>query len=168
MLLGRPTSVRAISSTKVSKLQEGPSFANATKEYTFFWDFTRSWGSSWMWDDIDFAQETTQDLKWVAEGMQNNTLVWTTDGSYDKKWTADLSSVGWIIFCKRTGLRMTGRFWKKSPSASSFRVEMLGLCCLHRLARAVAEFFSTGQWEVVISCDNKRALELSANHWWRI
>jgi hypothetical protein len=38
-----------------------------------------------MWDDIDFAQETTQELKWVAEGMQNNTLVWTTDGSYDKK-----------------------------------------------------------------------------------
>jgi hypothetical protein len=32
-----------------------------------------------MWDDIDFAQETTQDLKWVAEGMQNNTLMLTTD-----------------------------------------------------------------------------------------
>jgi hypothetical protein len=28
-----------------------------------------------MWDDIDFTQDTTQDLKWVAEGMQNNTLV---------------------------------------------------------------------------------------------
>jgi hypothetical protein len=39
MLLGCPTSVRAISSTKVNKLQEGPSFADATKEYTNFWDF---------------------------------------------------------------------------------------------------------------------------------
>jgi hypothetical protein len=36
MLLGCPTSVRAILSTKVNKLQEGPSFADATKEYTIF------------------------------------------------------------------------------------------------------------------------------------
>ncbi len=113
MLLGRPTSVRAILLTKINKLQEGPSFANATKEYTIFWDFIRSWGGSWMWDDIDFTQETTQDLKWVAEGMQNNTLLWTTDGSYNRKQAADLSGVGWIIFCKRTGLWMTGTFWEK-------------------------------------------------------
>ena len=76
-----------------------------------------------MWDDIDFTQDTTQDLKWVANGMQNNTLVWTTDGSYDRKRAADLSGVGWIIFCKRTGLQMTGTFWEKSPLVSSFRVD---------------------------------------------
>ena len=121
-----------------------------------------------MWDDIDFTQDTTQDLKWVVEGMQNNTLVWTTDGSYDRKRAADLSSVGWIIFCKRTGLRVTGTLWEKSPSASSFRAEMLGLCCLHLLARAVAEFYNIGQWYATISCDNKRALELSSNHRRRI
>jgi hypothetical protein len=63
---------------------------------------------------------------------------------------------------------MTGTFWGKSPSASLFRAEMLGLCCLHLLARAVAEFFGTGQWEAFISCNNKRALELSSNHWQRI
>jgi hypothetical protein len=121
-----------------------------------------------MWDDIDFSQDTTQDLKWVANRMQNNTLVWTTDGSYDRKRVADLSGVGWIIFCKRTGLQMTGTFWGKSPSASSFRVEMLGLACLHLLARAVVEFFNLGQWAAVISCDNKKALELSLNHRRRI
>ncbi len=121
-----------------------------------------------MWDDIDFGQETTQDLKWVAEGMQNNTLVWTMGGSYDRKWVADLSGVSWIIFCKRTGLWMTGMFWEKSPSASLFRAEMLGLCCLHLLARAVAESFGTGQWEAVTLCNNKKALELSSNHWQRI
>jgi hypothetical protein len=83
-----------------------------------------------MWKDIDFTQETTQDLKWVAKGMENNTLVWTTDGSYNRKQAANLSAVSWIIFCKRTGLQMTGTFWEKSPSASLFRAEMLGLCCL--------------------------------------
>ncbi len=63
-----------------------------------------------MWEDIDFTQETTQDLKWVAKGMKNNILVWVTDGSYNRKQAADLSAVGWIIFCKRTGLQMTGTF----------------------------------------------------------
>jgi hypothetical protein len=168
MLLGHPTSVKAISSTKVNKLQEVPSFADATKEYTIFWDFIQSWGGSWMWDDIDFVQETTQELKWVAQGMQNNTLVWTTDRSYNRKRAANLTGVGWIIFCKRTGLWMTGTFWEKPPSASLFRAKMLGLCCLHLLVRAVAEFFGTGQWEAVISCYNKRALELSSNHRQRI
>jgi hypothetical protein len=114
------------------------------------------------------VQEATQDLKWVAEGMQNNTLVWTTDGSYNRKRAVDLSGVDWIIFCKRTGLWMTGTFWEKSPSASLFRAEMLGLCCLHLLARAVAEFFGTGQWEAILLCNNKRALELSSNHQQRI
>jgi hypothetical protein len=121
-----------------------------------------------MWDDIDFTQDTTQDLKWVADGMQNNTLMWTTDRSYDRKRAADLSGVGWIIFCKRTGLQMTETFWEKSPSASSFRAEMLGLACLHLLARAVVEFFNLGLWAAVILCDNKKALELSLNYCQRI
>jgi hypothetical protein len=121
-----------------------------------------------MWDDIDFTQDTTQDLKWVAEGMQNNTLVWSTDESYDRKQADGLSSVGWIIFCKRTGLQMTGTFWEKSPTPSSFRAEMLGLCCLHLLARGVTEFFDIGQLAAILSCNNKRALELSSNHCWKI
>ncbi len=120
-----------------------------------------------MWDDR-LVQEVTQDLKWVAEGMQNNTLGWTTNGSYDRKRAVDLSGMDWIIFCKRTGLWMTGTFWEKSPSASSFRAEMLGLCCLHLLAGAVAEFFGTGQWEAALLCNNKRALELSSNYQQRI
>jgi hypothetical protein len=121
-----------------------------------------------MWEDIDLTQDTTQDLRWVAEGMQKNTLVWTTDGSYDRKRATDLSGVGCIIFCTGTGLCMTGMFWKKTPSDSLFRVEMLGLCALHLLAWVVAGFFGIGQWASVLPCDNKQALELSSHHWQRI
>ncbi len=56
----------------------------------------------------------------------------------------------------------------KPPSASSFRAKMLGLACLHLLARAVVEFFNLGQWAAVISCNNKKALDLSLNHRRRI
>jgi hypothetical protein len=63
---------------------------------------------------------------------------------------------------------MTGTFWEKSPSASLFRAEMLGQCCLHLLARGVAKFFDLGQWAAILSCNNKRDLELSSNHRQRI
>ncbi len=79
--LGHPTSVRVILPTRVSKLQEGPSLVNPQNKHTNFWDFICSWGGSWMWEDIDFTQTTTQDLQWIAKGMKNNTLVWTTDES---------------------------------------------------------------------------------------
>ncbi len=93
----------------------------------------------------------------MSSHKKDNTMVWTTDGSYDRKKVADLSGVGWIIFCKSSGLQMTGTFWEKSPSASLLRAEMLGLACLHLLARMVAEFFAIGHWTAVISCDNKKS-----------
>ncbi len=34
-----------------------------------------------------------------------------------------------------------GTFWERSPSASSYRAEMLGLCSLHLFARALSEFY---------------------------
>jgi hypothetical protein len=46
--LGCPTSVRVISLTRVSKLQEGPSLVGPPNKHTNFWDFICSWGGSWM------------------------------------------------------------------------------------------------------------------------
>jgi hypothetical protein len=51
---------------------------------------------------------------------------------------------------------------QRSPLASSYRAEMLGLCCLHLLARALSEYYQIQEWEATLCCDNKRALEQSA------
>jgi hypothetical protein len=45
--------------------------------------------------------------------MKGGTLIWTTDMSYNRKRANDLSEVGWIIFCKKIGLQMTGSFWER-------------------------------------------------------
>ncbi len=87
--------------------------------------------------------------------MKLNTLKWVTDVLYDRKRAADLCGVGWVIFCSTTGLQLTGTFWERSPSASSYRAEMLGLCCLHLLARALLEFYQIQEWEATLCCDNK-------------
>ena len=73
--------------------------------------------------------------------MTNRSLIWVTDGSYNRKKARDLSGVGWIIFCTRTGMRLMGTFWEKSTGANLYCAEMLGLCTLHLLAQAVAAFY---------------------------
>jgi hypothetical protein len=77
---------------------------------------------------------------------------------------ADLLGVGWIIFCKWTGLHLTGLFWERLPTASSFKTEMLGLCTLDLLARAIMEFHWVLEWTAIILWDNKKALFLLSNH----
>ncbi len=100
--------------------------------------------------------------------MTHNLLIWVTDGSYDRKKARDLSGVGWIIFCTRTGLRLKGTFWEKSAGANWYCAEMLGLCALHLLAQAVAEFYKVDKWAAILCCNNKHALELSSHHRRRI
>ncbi len=114
-----------------------------------------------MWEDINEAQPTKRDLTLPVEGMKSNTLVWVTDGLYNQKNAADLSGVGWIIFCSKTGLFLTSTFWERSPAASSYQAEMLGLCALHLFARAPSEFHKIQEWRATLCCNNKRVLELS-------
>jgi hypothetical protein len=71
-----------------------------------------------MWDKIKDGHATKRDLTWLVQGMESNTLVWVTDGSYDRKQAPLLSGVGWIIFCQETGKRLVGFFWEKSSLAS--------------------------------------------------
>jgi hypothetical protein len=113
-----------------------------------------------MWEGIDGDQETKEDATWIANGMRHNSLIWVTDGSHNKKKASDLSGVGWIIFCTRTGLRLVGTFWEKPTWANLYRAEMLDLCALHLLAQVVAEFYKVEKWSAILCCDNKCALEL--------
>jgi hypothetical protein len=55
-----------------------------------------------MWDDIDSGAHSKDDILWIAEGMTKGLLIWTTDGSYNRKKAVDISGVGWIVFCKNT------------------------------------------------------------------
>jgi len=127
---GALTSVITYTNTKVNKLNKGVPFAKGLLLPTNFWEFLDTWGETWMWESIDDSQQYKHNLSWIVEGMKSNTLTWVTDGLYDRKRAADLCGVGWIIFCSKTGLRLTGTFWERSPSASSYHAEMLGLCGL--------------------------------------
>jgi hypothetical protein len=148
----------------MNKLQKGPLPPPATEDSTPFWKFIDTWGGSWMWPNINTGDKPKDNMQRVADGMTAGTLIWTTNGSYDRKSAADLSGVGWTIFCKATSCQITGSFWERSITASSFRAEMLGLCALHLLARAIAEYYGLGRWLAKVCCNNKQALLLSSHH----
>jgi hypothetical protein len=121
-----------------------------------------------MWDNIDPGAHSKDNLLWIGEGTTKGLLIWTTDGSYNRKKAVDLSGAGWIIFCRNTGRQITGAFWERSSTASSFQAEMLGLCALHLLARALSKYYNLNDWSATMCCNNKCVLNLSFHHRGRI
>jgi hypothetical protein len=98
MPIGVPTSVMALLPNRVNKLQEVSDLPVETSRALLFWECLETWGGIWMWEDINNSQATKADTSWIAEGLKAGSLIWATDGSYDRKQAADLSGVGWIIF----------------------------------------------------------------------
>jgi hypothetical protein len=80
-----------------------------------------------MWRNIDTGDNPKNNMQWVADEMTAGTLIWMTNGSYNRKRESDCLGVGKIIFCKAAGRQITGSFWKRSITANLFRAEMLGL-----------------------------------------
>lgn len=160
---GLPISVTVLATQQVVKLSTGPALATAADAQRGFWDFLHSWGGTWMWEVLEYGKDMPEDLRWLVDSLCNGTSVWATDGSYDWKRAADLCGVGWVVYCTKTGFCLMGTFWERSSSASSYRAELLGLCALHLLSQALAEFHKLTGWSALLCCDNKRALEVSAH-----
>jgi hypothetical protein len=87
----------------MNKLQEGLSLPTATDDSTLFWEFIDTCRGSWMWRNIDTGDKPEDNMQWVADRMTAGTLIWRTNGSYNRKRATDLLGVGWIIFFKATG-----------------------------------------------------------------
>ncbi len=163
VIQGIPTSITGSTAQWVVKLSKGPALAKASNKRLDFWEFLYSWVGKRMWEGIKASQGLLYGMTWVAEEMKNYTLIWVTDGSYDRKKAIDLCGVGRIIFCTKTGSCLTGTFWEQSNSTSAYRAEMLGLCKVHLLAWAVAEYYKVKEWSAMLCCDNKCARELSSH-----
>ena len=63
-----------------------------------------------------------------------------TDGLYMKKHAKDVCSAGWILACRVTKRQIGGTFVKISPSADSYRGELLGMLAIRLFLLAVEEY----------------------------
>ncbi len=81
----KPTSIRKTADGIIHRLKEGPTMARVVNAPEGFWTTLDKWGGEWMWEGIEKEQPTYKDLGWLVEGMRANSLLWVTDGSYDRK-----------------------------------------------------------------------------------
>ena len=92
-----------------------------------------------MWEGVDNPNRT-DDMKWLIDGVKNNTITWCTDRSYHRKLAMKVSGSGWIEYCSKTNNRMIGNFFEISEDASSYRGKQLGLCAIHHLIASLCMF----------------------------
>ena len=131
-------------------------FHEHEEETQSFLERLKSWGGAWMWEGLNLNDN--EDISWVAESLKNKSIVCVTDGSYMKEFAPDLCSAGWIVLCKQTGQKICGHLVERSPDASSYRGELLGMLAIRLFLLAVEEHFEVSSSDNGVCCDNKGAL----------
>ena len=159
---GQPASVDCSFASEATLLSTGPPLASGPSDPTDFWKYLKNWGGVWMWDTFHLDDPSSADLSWLVLAVRNNTAVWVTDGSYDRKRAPTVSGAGWIVHCTASGRRLSCSFYERSPAASSYRGELLGLCAIHLFLLALTTFYELPHCHTAIHCDNKGALRQSS------
>jgi hypothetical protein len=136
----------------------GPPLATPITTDRNFWDFLRSFGGEWMWNNI---VEGYIEVEWIKTALETNTFIGVTDGSYNRERASTVSGSGWLICCTRSKRILRGSFYEISPKAGSYRGELLGLVALHTLISGIASFYKLKLPAGKICCDNLAALRQS-------
>ena len=158
---GLPCSVICLEVNGVARVilpQVGPSFPlRSHPKNLSLWQVLESWGGHWMWSSIQF-DSMGSDVAWLSHSLVAGTLIGVADGSYDRVRAPRVCGTGWILCDSLSRRKLAGSFTEVSSSASSFRGEMLGLCAMHVLVRAIETQCYLLSSSMTISCDNEVAV----------
>ncbi len=90
---------------------------------TTFWEVLRRWQHTWMWENLQWVGND----HWIAEAIEDGTLIAVTVGSYMKDLYPNIHSAALVLECKKG----RGRLWCSFPEASeitcSYRGKLVGL-----------------------------------------
>lgn len=101
-----------------------------------------------MWEDVN---GDSGDMSWAADALRQGTAMLVADGSFNRGLDDGVCSAGWVFLCKQQHKVVKGSFYERSPSAGSYRGEVLGLY-------ALGEFFSIDSIGGSVHCDNLTAV----------
>lgn len=111
-----------------------------------------------MWDNVI---EGYTEVEWIRTALESNTFLGVTDGSYNRERAGTVSGSGWVICCTRSKRILRGSFYETSPTASSYRGELLGLVAIHTFIIGISTFYKLDRPSGKICCDNLAALNQS-------
>ncbi len=88
-----------------------------------------------MWENLQWVG----DDHWIAEAIEDGTLIAVTDGSYMKDLYPNIHSVALVLECTKG----RGRLWCSFPEAlemaCSYRGKLVGLMVIHLILLSVNE-----------------------------
>lgn len=132
-----------------------------------FWEFLEIWGGTWMWDGVE-EHCKAKDMTWLVEGTKRNSIMWCTDGSFNRKTAPRVSGARWQAHCVITDRTLNGSFFEITDATGSYRGKQLGLCAMHHLIAALTIFCTVEGWRTPIFCDCQGAFNMSARKLRRI
>ena len=117
---------------------------------TSFLDIIKSDSNQSLWRTL----KCDGDGAWISRGLLSGSLLVAHDGSYQKEVSLEVCSAAVMIYCTRTRKTCTCTIAENSPSASSYRGEILGAILTQLILRAAATEV-IGPYPVLYEdCDN--------------
>ncbi len=115
-----------------------------------FWQTIHNNGNQSLWRTL----ECDGDGAWMWQGLLSGTLLVAHNGSYMREIAADICSAAVMIYCTRSKMTCTCTIAECSPSAGSYRGEILGVILAQLILRA-ASIGIIGPFPVLNEdCDN--------------
>jgi hypothetical protein len=110
----------------------------------------QEWGCGWLWEHMSIAGGTS----WVAQAIQDESLVAVTDGSYIKQLYPNICSAAFILESRKGRGRIVGSFKEATAVANAYRGELLGLMAIHLLLVSINRMHASlsGSVKVVSDC----------------
>ena len=137
---GLPCSVGIKDNNIVLLLNIGPHQVEEAHAAKTFIELLQSRGGAWMWNNV---RNSGEDFGWVLAALEQGTCIWVVDGSFMEELRTDVSGEEWVLYCTRTGHKLSGSFYKESAQAGSYRAERLGPLVIHLLLAAITQHFGT-------------------------
>jgi hypothetical protein len=100
-----------------------------------FWEVLRKWQRTWMWENLQWVGKD----HWIAEAIEDGTLIAVTDGSYMKDLYPNINSAALVLECTKGRSRLWCSFPEASETACSYRGKLVGLMAIHLILLSVNE-----------------------------
>jgi hypothetical protein len=75
-------------------------------EPTSFWSVVKSWGNTWLWDNL----KITGNIGWIAAAIWENSLLAITNGSNKKELYPNINFAAFVLECTKGQGHLMGSF----------------------------------------------------------
>ncbi len=121
-----------------------------TPEPESFLNVLRSWGNTWLWENL----QVMGGISWLHNSIADGLLIVVTDGSYIREWFPNLCLATFILECSNSRGQIVGSFSEVLLVANAHRGERLGLMAIHLILLSINKLHKdlAGSTEIVLDC----------------